>query len=734
MIRIVRFGSSLAFLILAALTGLVGFYIVYQYASFERPIQRFAVVIDAGSTQTRSNLYAISLNPSGLQIADADGTTATTGSGTPVSNVVQVREVAGCVNGGPLAAIESPEDANRLLGKCSPKFARKIKQLDFLDTLLGDGHLPNDEDDHADDDDEDRHLDSEEVDRQMALLNHRVNSVTHIHLGATAGMRALELLDHKRAAERIHWMRNAISLSNSNLLAGTVFMNPGFVGIIEGTSEASFGWLSVNFACDKLQINNDAAVGSASIIDKQHGTSDTKYSIQGGGGGDDDGDMKGTERTGGGDEATTKVVESVGTLELGGASAQMAFQVRPNSSELKLFNGSLEENSLELFGNNYKLATRSDLCLGMSQAILRTNYILLREYFDQPAAADRPPTQMAANTRIEIENPCQQNGSRSSLSAGILDSILNGACLEVSPDQKNQSEKFKQFIVESSQASRLQIVGTGNVDRCARLLSKLIEPEECGKLFSLCPESKNKQRPPAGMPFVTISGYNKALQVLNLSRGQLAANSPMQEVGSHELIGERLGGHPIDYAEFEQKTRGFCSMDVKEFPMRYPKMNKHFYDVNCLQLVYIRMLLTEFYQFRPETASWNQIRFLLFPIGDPEQQPEKQTGDERKKKKNIDIGWTLGLLLNATSWELSSENGEGSKQHDTFFHHGASVQFIIKTTVFLMFACVLIAASIVVCSLVLARRKYRSAYICHSAQSVTSTSCNQRQISPQVSL
>lgn len=686
-----EFQFGLVCLIMAALTGLAGFAIIYHYATSERPVEQFAIVIDAGSTQTRSNLFTISVDAEKVIDWSSESGEFGAESEHALSQVIRVREVGSCVNGGPLAALKSEDGARKLLDGCLKKFARQIRKLDFLKS------------ENLDEDDQfaDSRSDADEFDQQLALLNHRVNSLTHMHLGATAGMRALSMINETRASEKLNWINRAMDESNRKLALGP-YINKGYVNILAGADEAAFGWASVNFVCDRLRVQDRNAKFEPEPANPSSLNSNHLYDI---------GDEKAISKATNGLLPLDQLPESVGTVELGGASSQIAYQVpRGWSDEYIRNNISMESKNLNLFNANYKLATRSDLCLGMSQATLRVKFILLRDYYDSiPAEARTKPDQ---DKLIRIPTPCFQNMSKTNLSSSDIADILKAPCL-VSSESDFESEQFKASMNNTKVDIIYQFVGTGNTDQCDVLLKKLLDPSICQQYFSLCPQEVNQQtKPPSNMSFVTISGYNKALQVLNLEKSQNLSATSESGRKLEELIGEKLGGYSIDYSQFISESKRFCSLDVGTFPSKFPKMHKVYYPINCMQLVYINKLLTEFHLFDPQTR-WPQLKFLLFPVS-------SANSDSKHESKN-DIGWTLGLLLNATSYQFS---GDPSDAKDTngviLFHYGASVAFIMRTTLILMLACFLLAMSLIVAAVFAVRRRSRkqSAYIDHSHDGV----------------
>lgn len=709
---------------MAAFCGLIGFVVIYHYASFERPLLKFAIVIDAGSTQTRSSLFSVMLDESPEFAATNQYSYLTHPFKDQVAlessqnkqqvevelnKFVQVRQVSSCVNGDPLTSLRSELNARQLVEKCINKFAQHIKKLDFLAENALDG-LNNGEND---DDGSGDQLDSQEVSDQLALLNHRVNSVTYLHLGATAGMRSLARLNESKAREKMQWIDSALNASSS-LIAEGPMVNKGYVGILDGAQEASFAWISVNFIGENLKFVSESPgeiikVDNGADNDKNNNKSTLGYHIE-----QEQKLAKIQEPT----KETSRPIESIGTLELGGASAQMAYELPTWWPDEQIKNSSLESQQLKLFNRNYHLATRSDLCLGTSQAVLRAYYVILRDYYELPANREPSNSNNLFNQQVEVENPCLQKASRVSLTGAEVAEILRGVCLAPTGND-SLAQQTRDFM---SSRVVVRFLGTGNTLKCNSIVDKLLEPQQCKKYFSLCPESKNTQPPPAQMPFVTISGYNKALASLNLKKSNVKSvfsstetteptsddtTSTNPQQANEMIIKDKLGGYPIDYVEFTDKTRDFCQVDVGEFPIRFPKIKSQFYSITCMQLVYINKLLTDFYNFDP-LGNWSQIMFLIFPAKSQQQNQQQQLKASNKldsiiaKKRDDkkDIGWTLGLLLNATSFQL--EDAEANKA-DIKYHHGASVLFIMRATVFLMFGCLLIASMTIVFGAVLAK-------------------------------
>lgn len=775
--------SGLVWLVMAGFCGLIGFVIVYHYANFERPIIRFAIVIDAGSTQTRSSLFTITLDTPELTrwldssaLSYNNNEDANTGQddnydneaySIPLNELLQVRQISSCVNGGPMAGLSSQFEADKLVKKCLKKFTRLIKLLDFEDNDDDSDRELNDslnerfssvkksnngpskvqsnststQQDNDSDSDASLLLESSELSKQMDLVNHHVSSVTHYYLGATAGMRALAQLNETRALEKLNWVDRALNKSNSLVEYGSPYLNRGYVSIISGSDEATYGWTSVNFICDKLVARSKADL----VFESRRNESNVSESLDTGYSTWQEEHLPDQARK----ASITHLPESIGTIELGGASAQMAFESFAGDSSL---DEPFQRRQLKLFNGRYNLVTRSDLCLGMSQAVLRANYILMRHQFELNKFANLRPLNRSAQSQVylsEIENPCGQLKARTSLSSMDLNKIFGGACL-VPAEADLNSEIFKDFVTRTN--LKIVLIGTSNLSQCETLLDNLIDTNKCRNYFKLCPNStpngsqEQLQSSKIGMPFVTISGYNHALRAINLTPKN-ASLSHMSNVARAEgIISEKLGGRSIDYNEFVNETRLLCSTSFDEISSKFPRVNKAYQMVICLQLVYIRKLLTEFYGFNPQIAAldgasgmtnnngttaarsnaWSQVKFLLFPPTETQQRQSQHNGKR-------DIGWALGLLLNATSQQLGKAaisndldvvgDGSANVEEEIFFHHGASVKFALRATLLLMLACCLIGMSMLVAGLLWARDNHRtgSAFSNHSSSYVVAS-------------
>lgn len=148
-------------------------------------------------------------------------------------------------------------------------------------------------------------------------------SKTPIYLGATAGMRLLNLTNWENVST-IFALIDKVFKTQTQMQTKTI-------NIISGQDEGLFSWVTNNYLMDKL------------IVEKF-------------------------------DEKTEN--STFGMLDMGGASAQIAY--RMSSDELKNSSNHLNDVNVRLYGINHTVKASSNLCFGVNQAILRFyKYLIL---------------------------------------------------------------------------------------------------------------------------------------------------------------------------------------------------------------------------------------------------------------------------------------------------------------------------------------------------------------------
>lgn len=132
-----------------------------------------------------------------------------------------------------------------------------------------------------------------------------------IYLGATAGMRMLNLSEPDKATKIIEVIKSKFNLAGLNLKKIT---------IITGKEEGLFAWVSANYL-------------SGSLFQNLNNLSTKSYGI----------------------------------LDMGGASVQIAYPIRKTLENEK----PSDYTQIELFGKSYYVNTFSNLCFGAQQALFR---------------------------------------------------------------------------------------------------------------------------------------------------------------------------------------------------------------------------------------------------------------------------------------------------------------------------------------------------------------------------
>ncbi|KAH0506890.1 Ectonucleoside triphosphate diphosphohydrolase 8 [Microtus ochrogaster] len=300
----------------------------------------------------------------------------------------------------------------------------------------------------------------------------------------------------------------------------------------------------------------------------------------------------------------------VGALDLGGASTQISFvpqgPILNQSSQV----------TFRLYGANYSIYTHSYLCFGRDQVLIR----LLAE--------------LAQNSsEPRVQHPCYHNGYQATLS---LAPVYESPCVHTT-----DSLNFTQ---------NLTVEGTGNPRDCVAALQNLFN-------FSSCKDQdcafNGVYQPPVYGQFYAFSNFYYTFHFLNLTSrqplnivndtvwkfcqtpwklvGDLTLDAALAPSPYHTVVKQGLWGLTgFSWTEIHGKAMfryqdwgGKCRGRVEA---SYPGQERWLRDY-CASGLYILVLLLEGYKFSEET--WPNIQF------------QKQAG-------GMDIGWTLGYMLNLT--------------------------------------------------------------------------------------
>ncbi|XP_041830206.1 ectonucleoside triphosphate diphosphohydrolase 1 isoform X2 [Melanotaenia boesemani] len=251
----------------------------------------------------------------------------------------------------------------------------------------------------------------QEAEKEVPRKRHRE---TPLYLGATAGMRLLNL-ENSLASDKVFQ-------SVEETLQKFPFSYQG-ARILSGQEEGSFGWITVNYLSDRLQ--------------------------QG--------------------------LETMGALDLGGASTQISF-VSDN------YDGSespINSVNFRLYGNDYNLYTHSFLCYGKDQALLM-------------ALAHQ--TQSGPTT---ISDPCSHPGYSETKNYSVL---YDSPCVS---DRKPQGAP-----------ATFTHSGKGNFEQCQEVVKSVFNFTSCK--YSQCSFNGIFQPPIQGI-FGAFSAYYFVMDFLNLT-------------------------------------------------------------------------------------------------------------------------------------------------------------------------------------------------------------------------
>ncbi|XP_068167123.1 ectonucleoside triphosphate diphosphohydrolase 2-like [Antennarius striatus] len=324
-----------------------------------------------------------------------------------------------------------------------------------------------------------------------ACLKHAVKIIpkvrhaqTPLYLGATAGMRLLNLVN---ATESLRVLMEVETKLRSYPFK---FKN---ATILDGQEEGVFGWVTVNYLLENF----------------------VKYSFGG--------------------HWLNSGKESIGALDLGGASTQITFEMSETVEE--------KDNvmKLTLYGQTYRLYTHSFLCYGQDQ--------LLRKLL-----AHLITTQ---GVKTEISHPCYPQHFNISIKLGR--DVFDSPC--------TQSNRPAQFNPQMS----VVVVGTGDYLSCLDNVTHMFSFDTCS--YSKC-------------------SFNGVFQPQ--IRGNFMAFSAF--FFAHSYL-HRLTNIPITSPkQLKEAVRLVCHMNISEMTEQTKQPEKYMKNV-CAVSNFVQVLLTQGYGF-----------------------------------------------------------------------------------------------------------------------------------------
>lgn len=335
---------------------------------------------------------------------------------------------------------------------------------------------------------------------------------TPIFLGATAGMRMLNEVNKSQCDAILAQVRNFITEKYS-------FQFPvptEQARIISGQEEGTFGWITANYMSGKLGVMPKFNGLSSSVLKRE--------------------------------------VDTVGVLDMGGASTQITFftpkNIQPEYRE-----------DLVLYGNNYSVYTHSYLCYGINEAIRRYQAILV---------------QSQGYNLTNITSPCSPNGS---IEVATYSDIFEAPC--ANRFTGHLSELISPSFFEKDQ--NFTFIGSGDEETCNLTVRSLFNfnasclNPPCTFNGTFQPELQGK--------FYAFSSFFYTMDFLNLTKK-----------------------HQFTLDEFALKLSNFCKTPWEEVSVMPTTDNGMFLPWYCFEGHFIRTLLVDGYKF--DNNTWTNIQFL----------------------------------------------------------------------------------------------------------------------------
>jgi len=288
-----------------------------------------------------------------------------------------------------------------------------------------------------------------------------------------------------------------------------------------------------------------------------------------------------------------KIGEQMGALDWGGASAQIT------RVEKEQLSGS---RNISLYGKQYPLMARSNLCYGQAEALARHRAGLVYTlYINQSKLMDD-------EGKVDVEDPCLPQGA---VIAPIPFSQLYG-----SPCTTMLDASFMNKARSSNKT--INFISSQNQTLCSSLVLEQFTPQSCTAQFvALANETScldpSTIPPPGDIKYLAMSTYWYLTSGLNLPTS-------------------------FPYSTFTNITSTLCSSNVTS-----PVLTSlgSVADIACFQAVFMRHLLTTAYHFNSTT--WPQISFV-------------------KRVADAEVGWGLGHAI----VQANSLDSVGGKQYVSF--------------------------------------------------------------------
>lgn len=307
---------------------------------------------------------------------------------------------------------------------------------------------------------------------------------TPLYLGATAGMRLLNIINTSESQRILKEVGDKLRSYPFKFKAAA---------ILSGQEEGAYGWVTVNYLLDNF----------------------VKYGFAG--------------------RWLNSGRETIGALDLGGASTQITFET---SEKVEDKNNEME---LKLYGQTYRLYTHSFLCYGQDQFLRRLLAHLIK----------------TQGVKAQVLHPCYPQQFNTSIKLGK--DVFDSPC--------TRSFRPAQFNPQMS----VSVLGTGDYQSCLNNVTKIFSFSSCS--FSKCSFDGVFQPGVRGnfmafSAFFFTHSYAKSLTNITI-------RTPEQ---------------------LDQAIRGICSMSISEMTEKTKQPAKYMKNV-CAVSNFVRVLLMRGYSF-----------------------------------------------------------------------------------------------------------------------------------------
>lgn len=298
----------------------------------------------------------------------------------------------------------------------------------------------------------------------------RLNQGVTMFLGATAGMRLLQIedkLDNSLRSQLIFMhIRNEFQHRLSLMTKHWPTINDYFhtrIGVITGKENAIADWVACSYLLRRSYADSTHVLKSGNfydalnLFDKGATFAAMEASVM--------------------HETAIELVRKTGIVHLGGTSMRITF---PISDEMGTLNKTIEKHrgnidELRIMNVKYEVYAESLLCFGLDKIWSRSLIYLINQN---------------ASQQVHL-HPCLNSDVHFNRT---IESLVSEACLRPHSPNKKKEYEFKNY----------QFRGRFDSEKCQHLINNLIDHEECSAQFMFC-ASSNMLAPPRNLTFIATS-------------------------------------------------------------------------------------------------------------------------------------------------------------------------------------------------------------------------------------